>query len=382
MTKIFDEWKLMDEAIPQDHLEEMSNFILSGNKLTYGENIKRFENAWSNWQGCKYSVFCNSGSSANFLAVNAVEPDHGKALWVSSACTWSTTVSPIMLKNDHLQLCDVNLNNFAPDLNVLEEIFRNKSPKYLFLVHLLGFNCYSEELQQLCDMYGVTILEDCCEAHGANYKGTKVGNFGKTSSFSFYYGHHMTTIEGGMVCTNDESIYKRLLLLRSHGLMRELPQEMQQEHLEEMVDPNFTFLIPGFNMRSTEINAILGMKQIEDLDSRIEIRNENYFRFCDRLDGNKYENNFDRTGMSNFCFPVIRKDGRISEVKKTLLENKIHIRPIIAGSLYEHPFMKSVNMKRYDKNSSYIHNNGIYVGNNHTINNDMVDYLTDTLNAI
>ena len=379
-TKPFDVWKLMDEAIPQEHLERMSDFILSGEKLTYGENIKKFEEAWSKWQDCKYSVFCNSGSSANFLAVNAVEPDHGKALWVSQACTWSTTVSPIMLKNDNLQLCDVSLFNFGPDLKCLEEIFKTQSPKYLFLVHLLGFNCFSDKLKELCDKYDVTILEDCCEAHGANYYGKKVGNFGKVSTFSFYYGHHMTTVEGGMVCTNDEEIYKRLLLLRSHGLMRELPESMQDP--DQMVDPNFTFLIPGFNMRSTEINAILGLEQIKDLSARIDIRNENYYRFCDYLDHKKYENNFSQSGMSNFCFPIIRKDGNIDKVKEVLLAHDIHIRPIIAGSLYEHPFMKTVNMKKYDKTSSYIHNNGIYVGNNHTINTDMVDYLTDLLNAI
>jgi len=380
ITKKFEEWKLMDDAIPQEHLEKMSNFILSGEKLTYGKNIKKFEEEWSKWQGCKYSVFCNSGSSANFLAVNAVESEHNHALWVSSACTWSTTVSPIMLRNDHLQLCDINLTNFGPDLDCLEEIFQQQSPKYLFLVHLLGFNSYSDELQELCDKYGVTILEDCCESHGASYKGTKVGNFGKASTFSFYYGHHMTTIEGGMVCTDDEEIYKRLLLLRSHGLLRELPESMQDK--TNMVDPNFTFMIPGFNMRSTEINAILGLEQIKDLDNRIDKRNQNYLMLCDYLDCTKYENDFTQIGISNFCFPIIRKDGNIDKVRRELDKQGVHTRPIIAGSLYEHPFMKKVNMKKYDKNASYIHNNGIYVGNNHNVKPEDVAWLVEFLNEI
>jgi len=382
MTKSFDVWKLMDEAIPNEHLKKMSDFIMSGSKLTYGENIKKFEKMWSEWQGCKYSVFCNSGSSANFLAVNALEEGHGSALWVSQACTWSTTVSPILLRGDNLQLCDVNLQNFGPDLDNLEHIFKTQKPKYLILVHLLGFDCYSEELKRLCENYDVRIMEDCCEAHGANHNGVKVGNFGDVSTFSFYYGHHMTTIEGGMVCTDDEEVYERLLLLRSHGLLRELPESNQKKYKDQEVDPSFTFMIPGFNMRSTELNAILGMEQIKDLDEKIAIRNKNFSTFISRLNPEKYITDFDYEGCSNFCFPIIRKDDRVSEVKSKLIYNNIHIRPIIAGSLYEHPFMKNVNMFQYDTNSNYIHHNGLYVGNNHKVNEDMVLDLVTLLDEV
>lgn len=380
--KSFLEWKLMDQAIPEHQLKRISEYIMSGNKLTSGENVKKFEKKWSEWLGCKHSVFVNSGSSANFLAVHAVEPKSEASLWVSQACTWSTTISPILLKNDRVQLCDVNLKTFGPDMKNLEKIFKEQNPKYLFLVHLLGFNCYSDELQKLCDRYGVTILEDCCEAHGASYNGIKAGNFGKVSTFSFYYGHHMTTIEGGMVCTNDDDVYEKLLLLRSHGLMRELPEHMQEKYMSQQVDPDFTFLLPGYNVRSTDINAILGLDQIEDLDERILIRNKNFTKFINEIDPDKYECNFDLNGMSNFSFPIIRKDKNVSAVKKLLKSKNIQIRPIIAGSLYEHPMIKSVNMNVYDKNSSYIHSNGLYVGNNHTVTLDMVDELTELLNEI
>jgi len=378
----FPEWKLMENGISSEQLSIVADFIQSGEKLTYGKNIKKFEKAWSKWQGCKYSVFVNSGSSANLLAVNAIQPYHKKSLWVSQACTWSTTISPIILRGDSLQLCDVNLENFGPDLENLELIFKTQSPQYLFLVHLLGFNCYSNELQELCDRYNVEILEDCCEAHGASYNNKKVGNFGKISTFSFYYGHHMTTIEGGMVCTNDESLYERLLLLRSHGLMRELPSTMQEKYKDLEVDENFTFLLPGFNVRSTEINAVLGLEQLKDLDARIKIRNDNFNQFCDLIDKSKYECSFDMEGISNFCFPILRKDGNMNDIKKILKENNIHVRPIIAGNLYEHPFIKNVNMKRYDKNCSYINDCGLYVGNNHMINSVMVKGLCKMLEGI
>ena len=372
-------WPLMDNAIPEDQRVALSNFILNGDKFSQGKYVREFEEEWSKWQGCKYSVFVNSGSSANFLAVHALNNYDETKGWVSQACTWSTTVSPIILSKNKLNLCDVNLPNLDPDLYTLEYIFSLYKPKYLFLAHLLGFCALSQDLLDLCNKYNVELLEDCCESHGATYKGTKIGNFGKVSTFTFYYGHHMTTIEGGMVCTNDKDIYEKLLLLRSHGLLRELPEESQKSY--KKVNKNFTFITPGFNVRSCELNAYLGLLQLKNLDKHNKVRQDNFLRFAENLDCSKYFNNFKVEGNSSFCFPVITKN---KDQKDVLLEklNKegIETRPVIAGNLYNHPFISGVVDQNVDDKANYVHENGFYVGNNHNITLKDVDWLLKLLN--
>ena len=144
--------------------------------------VREFERKWSEWQGCKYSVFVNSGSSANFLAVHAMNSNRND-VWVSQSCTWATTVSPIMLAENKLQLCDVNIPTLSPNIDSLNFVIERMKPKYLFLANLLGFSALSDDLLQICDENNITLLEDCCESHGATFKGEKIGNFGKVSTF-------------------------------------------------------------------------------------------------------------------------------------------------------------------------------------------------------
>lgn len=377
----------MDKAISDEQRERLSEFVLTADKFSQGEEVRKFEEQWSKWQGCKYSVFCNSGSSANFLIVQAAKEQwvSHKSTWVSQACTWATTVSPIMMCRDNLQLCDVNIPSLGPDKENLEKIFHDgcyngDCPRYLFLAHLLGFSAIDDDILDMCDYYGVTLFEDCCESHGATFKGTKIGNFGDMSSFSFYYGHHMTTIEGGMVCTNHKDLYEKLLLLRSHGLMRELPQDSKDSYKDMIVDDNFTFMLPGYNMRSTDFNAVLGQMQLEHLDKHNNIRTRNFEKFATSLDHDKYYTNFRTEGNCSFCFPVICKTGDVQSLRNNLEKEGVETRPIIAGNLYRHPFMERVNQKRYDKNAELVHTNGFYIGNNHQVKVEDVDWLTDLLN--
>lgn len=373
------EWKLMDDIISSEQRKEMSDFILNGDRFSQGDIVRFFEKKWSRWQDCKYSVFVNSGSSANFIATHAAMMKYGyHSTWVSQACTWATTVSPAMLSNNSVQLTDVTIPNLGVDLDSFSSMLSEVRPKFLFLANLLGLPAVNDDLLEICDRNGVILLEDCCESHGATYKGKKVGNFGIMSTFSFYYGHHMTTIEGGMVCTDDEELYHNLLLLRSHGLLRELPEEARSEY--EMVDPSFTFVTPGFNVRSTEVNALLGSMQLESLDDHNRVRSDNFEKFVSGIDGSRYYNDFIIEGNSSFCFPVICKNNNRDEVRKRLGGMGIETRPIIAGNLYEHPFMKSVNQFRYDQNADIVHRNGFYVGNNHKITEDQVSMLVEELN--
>tara|TARA_R100001509_G_scaffold59656_1_gene32908 strand:+ start:384 stop:1523 length:1140 start_codon:yes stop_codon:yes gene_type:complete len=373
-------WKLMDDAITPEQRKKMSDFILNEDRFSQGDMVKRFEQKWSEWQGCKYSVFVNSGSSANFLAVHAMSPN-GNDMWVSQACTWATTVSPIIMSGNNLQLCDVNIPSLSPDLDSLNSIIKISKPKYLFLANLLGFSALSDDLLQMCDENNITILEDCCESHGATFRGKKVGNFGKVSTFSFFYGHHMTTIEGGMCCTDDEEVYEKLLLLRSHGLHRGLPEKSKAKYKDKVVNDNFTFLIPGFNVRSTELNALLGLMQLENLDHHIQIRKNNFKVFADGLNPDLYYSDFDVDENSSFCFPIVsRKDGS-QKMQNTLTKMGVETRPIIAGNLYRHPFMDGVSQYRYDKNAEVIHEKGFYIGNNQNVTESDVRWLVDILNG-
>lgn len=374
---------MSDDAITREQREMMAEFILNSPKLTYGERVREFEAAWSNWQGCQYSVFVNSGSSANLLIIDAALNRFGAGGFIAQSCTWATNVAPLLqLKgSEFVQLVGVDLRNLGAQLEDLETAFRELKPKFLFLTHVLGFPAVNEELLDLCECYNVALLEDCCESHGANFRGEKVGNFGLASSFSFYYGHHLTTIEGGMICTNDREFYEKILLLRSHGMLRELPEDVRAANAVADCDPRFTFLCAGYNVRNMEMNALLGTAQLKHLDEHIEIRNRNFEHFIANLDGEKFHADFNLNGISNYAFPIITKRADAARALcDELTRQGIENRPLIAGSLYRHPLMKDVSPLDLSQNSDYIHERGIYVGNHQHVTPEMVERLCEILN--
>jgi len=374
-------WKLMpSENISLDERNSLANFILNTDKFTQGEYVKKFEKEWSEWQNCKYSVFVNSGSSANLLLVKSMIDLYGNGGLICQSTTWPTNINPaLQLKGiDFLQLCDNNLYNFGPEINQLKDYITKLKPKYLFITHVLGFNAFSQEIQDLCYKNGVKIIEDCCESHGASYYTTKVGNLGEAGTFSFYYGHHMTTIEGGMISTNNKDLYNQLIINRSHGLLREHPEK---ELIETNCDRRFTFLTDGFNFRNTEINAYLGCLQLPKLTENIKIRNKNYEYFMTRLDPTKYYTSFITEGLSSFAFPIISKNQNIEKLKEKLTAVGIENRPFIAGNLSKQIYMNKVNMYRDFPNSDLIHTSGMYLGNNQFITNEMMDVGLDILNG-
>ena len=164
----------------------------------------------------------------------------------------------------------------------------NENTKAIVLVHALGFNGVNKELIKLAKENDLLLIEDCCEAHGATYGDKKVGSLSDMSCFSFYYGHHMTTIEGGMISTDSEEIYQLARMFRSHGMTREASKEVQEKYLSDDLNPLFTFAVPGYNMRSTELNAVLGLKQIKRLDDNVTVRKNNLNVWLDNLNGDKY----------------------------------------------------------------------------------------------
>ena len=382
-------WNLMDDAVTFIDRLKLALFIITSSKFTKGEVTSKFEKSWSNWQESSYSVFVNSGSSANLLMVAAIKElyklKEGDKIIVPM-CTWVTNVSPIIQLGLQPIFCDINLNDFSFDYEELKKIKSNHSDiKCIFVTHLLGFPANIPLIKEIFPE--AIILEDCCESHGAVLDSIKVGNLGLCSSFSFYFGHHMTTIEGGMVCTDDLDVYKMLLLKRSHGLARELPKQFFDEESKKHPEINekFLFLTDGYNLRSTEINAYLGILQLDRLNKIIEIRRDNFSYFINAF-LKHYEDFFyipNKDGNSSFCLPLIFKDQEFySKLKLALDWNGIEYRPVVSGNLLKQPFLSKYNNYTNCKNANIVNDNGIYVGNNQFVERKHIDFLADIMHSV
>ena len=265
----------------------------------------------------------------------------------------------------------------------------NKNTKAIVLVHCLGFNAINEKIIRLAKDNNLLLIEDCCEAHGATFKTKKVGALGDMSCFSFYFGHHITTIEGGMVCTNDFKIYQLAKLFRSHGMTREVTKETHEKYYEPHLNPLFTFGVPGYNMRSSEINAVLGLKQIKRLDYNIACRRNNFKAWLDNLNNKIYFTEFDLEGNSNFALPLILNkpnNGLLGRICKILDFENIEYRLGTAGggNQARQPYLKKYHFKKADDliNADFIHENGLYVGNHSELTKEQITDLCYKLNAV
>lgn len=387
-------WPLMKETITLRDRLKMAKFVLTSSKLTNGPKVKQFEEEWSSWVGCEHSLFVSSGSTANFLLVAAVKELYGlkdgdKVLL--PACTWMTNVAPIIQLGLKPIFCDVNLYNFSFDFDDIDFV-RKKHPdiKLIFLTHLLGL---PGEKQRLHTAFPeALIIDDVCESHGVldveidECPVPRVGAYSLGSTFSFYFGHHMSTIEGGMVCTNNASLYELMRMKRSHGLAREASPDRFEIYKSQYKDLNekFMFITDGYNFRNHEICAVLGSSQLRRLDSMIAIRRKNYDLFYEYIEGRQDKFYLPTlTGNSNFAFPIITKDRDDAIRVKTALDcNEIENRPIVSGNLLRHPFLKdySIVSPKTKTNVDILHENGIYVGNSHFVTTDNMNKLFEILN--
>ena len=263
----------------------------------------------------------------------------------------------------------------------------NENTKAIVLVHVLGFNGINDKLIKLAKEHDLILIEDCCESHGATYKDQKIGTFGDMSCFSFYFGHHMTTIEGGMVSTNNKEIYEYARMFRSHGMTREASSETQKKFARSDVNPLFTFAVPGYNMRSTELNAVLGMEQITRLDYNIQHRCNNLNVWIKNLDNSLYFVDFDLEGSSNYALPLIlNKNTDMSKVCAILEEEKVEYRLGTAGGGNQ---ARQPYLERYDfkisgelQVSNYIHDYGLYLGNHPELKEQQIINLCRRLNNV
>ena len=359
-------WPLMKSAITESDKIKLIEFIASTDKFTCGEKVAEFEKNWCEWLACKHSLFVTSGSTANILLLSAVKelykiPNGSKVL--VPACTWVTNVAPVFQLGLEPVFCDINLKDYSFDT---ENLPNDDDIKIVFVTHLLGFNAPMDKLKE---KYPKAIfLEDICESHGIKEPSGRKRGHGTGSTFSFYFGHHMTTIEGGMVCTNNTELYELMRLKRNHGCARHLLPKNYDKVTSQYPDinPAFLFLTDGYNFKNTEINAVLGIEQLKRLDENIQIRKDNYEYFIKKLI--HYEDYFHipdtSSSNSSYAFPIIckNKDNRPGVIKG-LNDLGVEHRPIVSGNLLKHPFLHKWKDTCTAPNADILHYNGVYVGN-------------------
>jgi len=384
---------LMSDNIDKEDVNALIDFLSQDQipKLTNGPKVVEFENKWGEWLGTKYNLMVNSGASANELTMLALNYIHGNGEIIIPPLTWISDISSVIFSGFKPVFCDINLKNFSFDIEQLKQAI-TPNTKAIFLTHVLGINGLTDELLQLCKEKNILLIEDVCESHGTTFKGQKVGSIGFASNFSFYFAHHMSTIEGGMICTNDEHFYQVCRALRSHGMTREITNEdFKHKIIQENPDlnPDFIFLHPAHNFRSTELNAVIGLSQIKKLDSNNIHRVNNFKYFMERLDSNKYHTDIELEGQCNYAFIVVLKENSFEKrnnVESTLKEKGIEFRRGLSGGgnqLRQPYFKKNYNIN-YDnfKNVDHIHNFSWYIGNYPTLEQEKINTLINILNNI
>ena len=340
--------------------------------------------------GVKHSVFVNSGASANYVMASIMKEKKGLGEVITPPLGWVSDVSPLVNLGFTPVFVDISVDNLSIAYDSIEAAI-TKDTVGITLVHCLGFNAINDIIIEVAKENDLFLIEDCCEAHGATYNGKKVGSFGDISNFSFYFGHHITSVEGGMISTNDDELYDYAKLFRSHGMTREASPKLQKEYRDKYLDVNplFTFAVPGYNVRNTEINAVLGISQMDRLDFNIEKRVKNLDTWLDNLNDKKFFTDFYRKGNSNFSLPLvlIKKDLELfKKVCKLLEEQKVEYRIGTAGggNQARQPYLSKYEFKIHGdlENVDHIHDFGLYVGNHPELKENQIIDLCGKLNNV
>tara|TARA_Y100001938_G_C8092268_1_gene435777 strand:- start:1755 stop:2927 length:1173 start_codon:yes stop_codon:yes gene_type:complete len=378
---------LVKDTIGNEDIDRLIEWLKTYPRLTKGPITLDFEKKYSEWLGRKYSVFCNSGSSANLLMLSALQQGgyltNDKVVVPSVA--WATDLSPVIQLGLKPILCDSNMEDLSVDLEHLEKIFQEESPSVLMFVSVLGLVPNMDKLVNLCDEYNVILLEDTCESMGCEYKGQKLGTFGKMASFSTFFGHHISTIEGGLISTDDFELYELLLSIRSHGWDRDLSSEtqsqLQQDWNVSKFDAMYTFYYSGFNMRSTDLQAYIGLAQIDKLDDWGKKREHNYNLYYNLIKNDYWKpKSYHNSLTSNFAYPIIspHRDRIVKELQK----NEVEVRPMICGSMGTQPFyVRKFGELKLPK-VSIIDEYGFYVPNHPSLVEDEIKFICDIINKV
>jgi CDP-6-deoxy-D-xylo-4-hexulose-3-dehydrase len=379
--------RLVQDTIDNKDIDQLIEWLKTYPRLTKGQLTIQFEEEFAKWIGSKYSVFVNSGSSANLLMIYSLivsnKLKNNKIVVPSLA--WATDLAPVMQFGLQPLLVDCNLENLSVDLKHLEEIFINEQPSALILVSVLGLSPDMDQIVKLCNKHNVILIEDNCESQGTEYKGTRLGNFGLMSSFSTFFGHTMSTIEGGLITTNDKETYDLLIQLRSHGWDRDLDKDRQSQLRQQWGVDDFsalyTFYVPGFNLRSTDLQAFIGLGQLDKVDGSIQKRNRNFNKFKEILNGKVwFPKQLDDTFTASFCIPVIMDTvEKKNKLIQKLIKNNIECRPLISGSMGIQPFYKQKYGENKLPNCSIVDDRGIYIPNHPLLTESEIELMCNLI---
>ena len=379
--------KLVSDTIDKDDIKHLVDWLSQDEipRLTKGELTIQLEEKWANKIGTKYSVFVNSGSSAILLALAAYlySKDIKNKKIVIPSLSWATDVSSPMLLGMEPIMCDCNLEDLSCDLTHLEEIFKTESPSSFILVSPLGLVPNMKKILNLCEKYNVNLFEDVCESMGSKYNDKYLGSFGLASFFSMYFGHHLSTIEGGFVNTNDEDFYHLLLMMRSHGWDRDLPEWKQKELRVKYSVDDFTalynFYVPGFNLRATDLQAFIGLRAIDKLDEYSRRRNNNFKQYLNGVKNTKLNiSNFNTNFISSFSYPIVNENKE--KIVKKLQEHNIEVRPLIAGDMSKKPMWYEKYGVQSLPQCELINKYGFYIPNHQDLTENEINLIINIIN--
>jgi CDP-6-deoxy-D-xylo-4-hexulose-3-dehydrase len=386
------DWPLMRNNITRADLDALIEFLEQDDPiLTQSQNVRLFEQEWADWLGVKHCVFVNSGASANLLTMTALREHFGTGEVIVPTLTWVSDIASVLQCGMTPAFCDIDRRTLGMDE---DEILQKITPrtKAVFLTHVLGFNALTPRLLKELEARNIPLIEDVCESHGATMNGRRLGSFGLISNFSFYYAHHLSTIEGGMVCTNDSAIYETVRMLRSHGMVRESTSaDVKRTYREKYPDlnPEFIFAFPAYNVRSTELNAVIGRSQLNRLDDNNRLRTRNLQVFLEHLDPSRYQTDFAVDGSCNYAFTlVLREPDHVlcQNVMDALKQHKVEFRRGLSGggNQVRQPYLRQVvgehAWQKFPK-VDHLHFHGFYIGNYPDLEPQKIEQLCELLNA-
>lgn len=383
----FKKINLVSDTISKKDIDNLIDWVSQDEipQLTKGPLTVEFQNKFSKFisddsMGC----FINSGSSAILLSLLVLKVYKDIKKVVVPSVSWATDLSsPMVLGIDPI-LCDCNLEDLSLDLDKLEEIFIEEKPEACIIVSVLGMVPDMERVVSLCEKYNVILLEDVCESLGSECQGKKLGSFGLMSFFSFYYGHHISTIEGGMITTRDENIHNLLLSMRNHGWDRDWSDKIKKEYRDKFGIDEFSsmysFYYPGLNLRATDLQAHLGINQVDKIYPFSKARNKNFIKYNELIKEN-FLNPVQKDGdiVSNFAYPVVHSERE--KIIHELKSKNVEVRPLIAGSMAKQPFAKDLNLKYATGNSDLIHKFGFYLPNHQDLTEENIEFISNIINS-
>ncbi len=388
------QFPLMRNNILREDLDAVIDHLKQDDPiLTQGHHVRQFEAEWSDWLGVKYSVFVNSGASANLLTMFALKdrfPEGGEV--IVPTLTWISDIASVLQSGFTPVFVDIDPQTLGMDPEqVLTKI--NSRTRAVFITHVQGFDALTDQLIDELKVRKIPLIEDVCESHGATHRNKKLGGLGWISNFSFYYAHHMSTIEGGMICTNDPDVYQKLRMLRSHGMVREANDETFRQNYQKAypdLNPDFIFAFPAFNTRNNEIGGIMGKSQLKRLDQNVERRTHNLNRFLDNLNSDVFRTDFKLEGSSNYAFNLILKnpdDNFVGRLMSKMRESGIEFRRGSAGggNQLRQPYLQGLIPGDFHKQFpkvEHIHFYGFYLGNFPDLKDEEIDQMTAIVNSV